>query len=377
MTTTMTHKQRVLKAIAGQPVDRLPVQIEIGIGYADRVAAHWHIAKSELDEYLGNDLIYVFTLASPEWFRFDPELLARAEGFGLIKIDRAANMIYDNWGVGHDRTSEWPWFHVHPLADTEAIKGFQFPDPAAPGITDYVAEVCSKHGDEYAILLASHLSVFERCWMLRGYDNFMMDLASDTGTADYLLDAVTDYQVGLAEHFCDTGIHCVQMGDDYGEQRGLVMSPRSWRRFFKPRLARIYDVYRKAGIVVMQHSCGNVLAIIDDLVEIGLEVLHPVQSSVMPIRELADRWGDRLAFFGGIDTQRLMPFGTPEEIDAAVHDAVEILGRHGKYIIAPSQHILSDTAFENIDALIAAARNYGMRPATESDFVGAQSSHSG
>ena len=362
----MNHKERVLKALAGESVDRLPVQIEVSIGYSPQLAEHWGIDVHEMDEYFGNDFIYTYSLAGPEWFRFDEALLQRAEDYGLIRIDEEANLIYDQFGVAHDRTAELPWFHVHPLEESSEVKHYQFPDPTAEGITDQAKEAIFRYGDEYAILFGQHLGLFERCWMLRGFNNFMMDLASDPTLADYLLDAVTDYQIEVARRFVDVGITCAQFGDDYGTQKRLAMSPKTWRRFFKPRLARIYQVYKDAGVVLMQHSCGCVTQILDDLVEIGLEVLHPVQSRAMDIHELSNKWGKDLGFFGGIDTQELLPYGSPADIDDAVREAVDVLGRYGKYVIAPSQHILSDTSIENIEALASAAFKYGMRdgPAT-------------
>ncbi|MBC7217256.1 MAG: uroporphyrinogen-III decarboxylase-like protein, partial [Candidatus Caldatribacterium sp.] len=131
-----------------------------------------------------------------------------------------------------------------------------------------------------------------------------------------------------------------------------------WRRLFKPRLEKIWRVYRESGVVVMHHSCGDVRLVIEDMLDIGLQVLHPVQPHAMSLEELAQKFGERLVFHGGIDTQRLLPFGTPQEVKEAVQRCIETLGKHRKYIIAPSQEIMNEVPTENILALVEAIREY-------------------
>jgi uroporphyrinogen decarboxylase len=357
----VNHKERVLRAMAGKLVDRLPIQIDFTGGYARRVARHWGVEVGELNAHLGNDLVYTYSLALPDFYRLDEGIRQRALEAGLVEIDEDAGIIYDDWGVGQDFRSEGFWLHVHPLEDADKIQSYPFPDPTRPELMAVAEEMVRDFGHEYAVVAGQSSGVFERCWRLRGYENFMVDLASNPSLAEYLMDVVTEYQMELARRFVEVGVSCALVADDYGLQHGLQISPAMWRRYIKPRLARIYQVYRESGVVVMQHSCGDVSAVVGDMVEIGLQVLQPVQPKAMSIHVLAEQFGEGLGFFGGIDTQQLLPFGTPDEVDAAVREAIEVLGRHGRYIVSPSQEIMSDVPIANVEALVAAARKYGVR----------------
>jgi uroporphyrinogen decarboxylase len=186
----------------------------------------------------------------------------------------------------------------------------------------------------------------------------MTDIYDDPDFVRALLDGITDFQVESARRFVEAGVDGARIGDDYGQQKGLQMRPAIWRDLFKPRLARIYDVYRQAGRPVFQHSCGDIQSILPDLVELGLSVIHPLQPLAMPLETLAEQYGDRLTFFGGIDTQQLLPFGTPEEVRQGVRHCVDLLGARGSYIVAPSQEVMSDVPVENIGALIEAIKEY-------------------
>ncbi|MEN3186762.1 MAG: uroporphyrinogen decarboxylase family protein [Atribacterota bacterium] len=203
-----------------------------------------------------------------------------------------------------------------------------------------------------------HILLFERAWTLVGYETFMEKLVTDLPFVEKLLDTITEYNVRLAYRFVQLGVDAVRTGDDYGCQLGLQMNPTLWKRLFKPRLEKIWRVYRENGVVVMHHSCGDVRLVIEDMLDIGLQVLHPVQPHAMSLEELSQKFWNRLVFHGGIDTQQLLPFGTPREVREAVYRCIETLGRYKKYIIAPSQEIMNEVPTENIIALVEAIKEY-------------------
>ncbi len=186
----------------------------------------------------------------------------------------------------------------------------------------------------------------------------MYALATDEGFVEELMDRILEFQIGIAHRFVELGVDAVRTGDDYGMQQGMQMNPKLWRRIIKPRLAKIWKVYHDSGIMVMHHSCGNIEEIIPDFIKMGLEVLHPVQPLVMSVEGLAKKFGKKLAFFGGIDTQKLLPFGKPPEVLEAVEHCIETLGANKKYIIAPSQEIMNDVPTENIKALVEGIKKY-------------------
>ena len=173
-----------------------------------------------------------------------------------------------------------------------------------------------------------------------------------------MLDKILEYNIGLADEYIAFGIDAIRIGDDYGTQVALQISPDMWRKFIKPRLTELYKYYRDAGIIILQHSCGCVTDVIGDMLEIGLQILHPVQPLAMDINYLAKEFGKDLVFFGGIDTQQLLPFGTPEEVKAATKNCIDVLGANNKYIISSAQELMMDVPTENILAIIDGINEY-------------------
>ena len=156
----------------------------------------------------------------------------------------------------------------------------------------------------------------------------------------------------------DCGVDMVWLGDDVATQLGMMISMPMWRKYFKERYAYMYGEFRKKNkdIVLAYHSCGNCQEIIDDMVEIGLNVLNPIQPLAMDPYMIKKRYGKKITMFGAIDVQRLMPFGTKEEIVQTVRDYKKYLGAGGGYILSPAHHIQSDTSLENIQAFYQAAQ---------------------
>jgi len=162
----------------------------------------------------------------------------------------------------------------------------------------------------------------------------------------------------------DLGVDAIWFGDDFGAQNGMMISPRMWRNIFKPRYAELWQEVRNMNpdIIIAYHTDGAVAPILDDLAEIGMDVFNPVQPNVPghDPRELKDKFGDKMAFWGGIDQQRLMPEGTPAEIEADVAEKIRILGEGGGYMCAPAHIVQADVSIENMEAFIAAVKKHGV-----------------
>ena len=358
---TLTHKERVQRAIRRAPLDYFPSQVDFTPRDVPRIARHLGIADQELEQAVDNHLVYAYSLSSVEEYMHNPELLQHAVGLGLARVDQQAGLVYDPWGVGWDLTSEGVWVGFHPLADPGAYRSYRFPDPDAAGLMDYVERAVREYGQEYFVIAFQHISLFERSWALRGYENLMLDITLNRPFVEELYDRIADYQVAVARRFVAAGVDGARIGDDYGSQKGLMMAPQEWRKIIKPRLQRIWAVYQEAGLPVFLHSCGDLRAILDDLVEMGLSVLHPVQPLAMPLDYLQQRYGEHLTFFGGIDTQKILPFGSPQDVRRATIDCIQTLGHSGGYIIAPSQEIMTDVPLANIDALLTTIREQRTR----------------
>ena len=206
-------------------------------------------------------------------------------------------------------------------------------------------------------------TVWEKAWNMRGMEVLMTDMALNEELADYHLDRVTQISVAQARNFALAGVDGLYLGDDIGMQRALMFSLEMYRRFLKPRLKQVIDAAKniRPDIIVIYHSCGYAKPFIEDLIEVGVDVLNPVQPECMSFEELFTAYGDRLSFFGTLGTQTLMPFGTPEQVRETVNRNLDFAGPRGGLLVSPTHILEPEVPVENIVAFIDACRDY--RPA--------------
>jgi uroporphyrinogen decarboxylase len=198
-------------------------------------------------------------------------------------------------------------------------------------------------------------ALFERAWSLRGFDQFLMDLVCEPEWAAELLERITEIQVTLARRFVAMGVDGGYFGDDYGAQKSLLFSPAVWREMIKPRLARMFAVFREADLPVILHSDGDIWPILPDLVDIGLTCLNPVQPEVLDHDRLYREFGNHLSFYGGISTQGVLPNGTPAAVSAATRDCIARLAPdHTGLLLGPSHRMQSDIPPANVAAMLTA-----------------------
>ncbi len=345
----LSHKQRVLNAIARKSVEKHPVQIDFSPLALEKYLKYKGMPvknEEQLLEVFDNHIVYAF-LNDP--FR----KTRRREKFGN-------DIIFDEWSVGWNGDQEGTFLAVHPLQDLNNYNNYKFPDPESEELMEGVYETIKTYRDEFIVSSYQVLCLFERCWALRGFENFMMDMLVNKSFAEELLDLVTQYQVLIAKRWIKMGINCGRTGDDYGMQNGLLMNPQTWREMIKPRLKKIWDVYKEAGLPLIHHSCGDVRLLIPDFIEMGLDVLNNIQAEAMPIEELADKYGEKLTFYGGISAQEVLPHGTPDDVRNEVKRVIKVLGRNRGLIIAPSVAITSDVSLENIIAFFDAINEFNV-----------------
>ena len=231
------------------------------------------------------------------------------------------------------------------------------PIPTLSDLLNTAARTIAAHGGEHFIAPNLGFALFERAWSLRGFEQFFMDIALDPGFAADLLDRITEIQLVLIRRFIDLGVDGGYFGDDYGAQKGLLFAPRTWRQLIKPRLARLFAPFREAGLPILMHSDGQIQQILPDLVEIGLTALNPVQPEVLDHIWLRENFGGKLAFYGGISTQTVLPHGTPDEVRAAVAACVRDLAPDGTgLLLAPSHRMMTDIPLANVAAMVEAFR---------------------
>ena len=340
----LTQRERFTRCAFGRDLDMLPVQCDFsGSGLKKFLTSKGigQVSERALLPYFDNHVLYGYMNGT----------LLRLK----TKDSRGEKYLTDEWGCRWDTDQDLCYVN-HPLENWEDLDRYVFPDPWAPGYLDYAEKLVADYGKDRIVTAYHFCCLFERAYILRGFENLLIDLMEEDSPVEELLDRIADFQVELAKRYVSIGVNCGRTVDDYGTQSNLIMSPATWRTFIKPRLARIVAVYRNAGLPVIHHSCGNITAIIPDLIEIGVNVLNPVQPNVMDLPALARDYGDKLTFFGGICNQQVLPFGTPEEIEANVEEITRILGSHGRYVIAPSNGIGADVPLENVEAFYRSAQ---------------------
>lgn len=335
----VSPRERMLQAITHQQVDHIPTQINFTHAMGEKLAAYFGLGLSELPARLGNHLR-----------RLDLTYPKRASPDGGAS--------FDWWGVGWSTATEGYWPAVSPLSDCTDLDKFYWPDPRATGLLHGAAEVLAAEANAAALerhFIVPNLgfALFERAWSLRGFEKLMEDLALRSDFVADLLDRITAIQEVLAQRFITLGVDGGYFGDDYGAQQSLLFSPRTWRALFKPRLARLFAVFREAGLPVILHSDGDITEILPDLVEIGLTVLNPVQPEVLNLHWLKSTFAGQLAFYGGISTQTVLPHGTPAEVRSAARAALRVLAADGTgLVLAPSHRMTTDIPIENVAALL-------------------------
>jgi len=332
--TALSRKERIRLAIDHQAVDHLPTQVNYTQSMGEKLAAHFNLPLASLPDRLGNHLLRLdlnYQPASPP----------------------VSNMNVDWWGVGWSTETEGYWPVYSPLAEIDDLDRWTWPDPTAPYLLDTAERIIEQDGGRHFLAPNFGFALFERAWSLRGYEKLNIDLALNPGFVSELLERITEIQIALARRYLKLGVDGGYFGDDYGAQKGMLFSPRTWRELFKPRLKRLFDVFRLEGLPVILHSDGDIAPILPDLVEIGLSVLNPVQPEVLDFQWLKDNFGQRLAFYGGISTQSALPFGTPAGVRSAARHAMQMLASGGTgLVLAPSHRLTADIPVPNVEAML-------------------------
>lgn len=327
----MNNKERVIASFEHRQPDRTPYTI----GFTQKAAA-------AMTARYGDSF----------WPLIDNALHGVAARPGPKDQWLSETLWQDEFGVQWDRSIDRDIGNVcNCVIPERSLDKLEMPDPLDPAKFEGLEESIAA-GDGKFVQFGIGFSLFERAWTMRGMENLFMDMIEAPEFVDELLDVICDYNVAVIEQALKFDIDAIHFGDDWGSQRGLLMGPRLWERFLKPRLARMYGAGKAAGKFVTIHSCGMVQELFPQLIEIGLDCFNPFQPEVMDPYEMKRLYGDRLSFWGGISTQQLLPYGTPEDVRAEAKRMMAEVGKDGGYILAPAHGIPGDARPENIMALI-------------------------
>jgi uroporphyrinogen decarboxylase len=332
----LTKKERTRRALLREPVDRLPVQVNFTAAMGQRLSEHFGVPPDELPARFDNHLLRL-DLSHPK--RPGPE-----SGTAL-----------DWWGAGWSTETEGYWHAHSPLAETTDLEALDWPDPDAPDLLDEARRILEADQGAHFVVPNFGFALFERAWSLRGFEELLVDMVMQPAFVEELLERITVIQAQLARRFVELGVDGGYYGDDYGAQKSMLFSPEQWRELIKPRLARLFAVFRDAGLPVILHSDGDIKPILPDLVDIGLSCLNPVQPEVLEHSWLQREFGQHLSFYGGLSTQEVLPKLEPAGIRDATRACIDDLAPDGTgLVVGPSHRMQSDIPPTSVAAMLEA-----------------------
>ena len=334
----MTKRDVIRQVLGGATPPYVPWSFRFTKEAKEKLIAHY--GASDLPRLLGD------------------HILELGSDIGFFE-DLGNNRARDVFGVVWDRSVDKDIGNVQGRVLSEPVlAGYEFPDPLDPRFFADIPAKIQRYPDRFRLFCLG-FSLYERAWTLRGMETLMMDFYDHPDFVHDLFNSIGDYNIAQTREALKYDIDGVYFGDDWGQQRGLQMGYRLWKEFIFPVLERMYAVVQDSGKYVFIHSCGDVDELFDDLIAIGLKCFNPFQPEVMDIGALISKYRGRLCYWGGLSTQRTLPYGTSDDVRRETRFLID-LGRSGGYILSPAHSVEGDVPLENMLAFIEVAQAQGM-----------------
>lgn len=349
---TLTARQRVLTALAHRAPDKVPKEAYFTPPMLELFRRETGAAMPDAFFLMDTRQVAIRpTQQAIDWSPYLPGLPANAriKDFGLARVPGTMH---------HYGRLLFPLAGVNSPSE---LKAFPWPDLRSDYRHGRLDEEIAAHHAQGLFVLAEVEGVWETAWAMRNMERLMADMAEQPAYASFLLERVNDDLCWLAARYAAAGADMVMLGDDVGMQERLMMSPTMWRRWLKPLLAAQVEAARQANpaVHVFYHSDGWIEPLIPELIELGIDVLNPVQPECMDPVKLKREYGEDLSFWGTIGIQTTMPHGTPAEVAAEVSLRVQTVGKNGGLVLAPTHVLQPDVPWANVEAFFAATDTVG------------------
>lgn len=346
----MTPRENILKTLRREGFESVPVDFVLCSSQIDRFKQRF--GHEDYQSYFG--LCHrSFEMNVKRNYTFGPDQFKRE-----VLPD---STVFDEYGIGHSKGSAAA-FHMtrmhHPLKGAGLKEILDYPYPSVPD--DELVKLTQKVNDLRSAGLASfafmQMTVWEASWYLRSMQELMIDMMMEDEKASALLDSITRFAISKAVTYAKAGIDILSLGDDIGTQNSLMLDVDLWEIWLKPRLAKVIEAARqiKPDILIFYHSCGHITPFIGQLIEIGVDILNPVQPECMSFDEVHDKYGNRLSFWGTLGTQELLPFGTKEQVFETTLSRLQKSGEKGGLVIGPTHMVEPEVPWENLTAIMEA-----------------------
>jgi len=334
----MTKREVVLKTIRGEATAYTPYHFDLTVKMADRLGEYYGFDNQGAEDFIGNHLLYL-RVESPK-------------GAGNADHSLGDRIYLDEFGVKWDVESNYDigdWGIVDNAVKDLDFSGYKFPDGTGEGHFDKAIELMGQYKDRLNVMCVN--GPFILGWCVTGMDDFLAGMISEEKTIEYILENTTNYIVNIIETLPEE-VDAVRLLDDWGMQSGLLFSKPMWKKFIYPRFRTIVDAMRKKGVVVMHHSCGNTTELFPYFIELGIDMYDPVQPEALDIAYIKKEYGKDIALFGGLGSQSIIPFGTPDEVVKKAGETLALLGEGGKYVFGPAGSVPTEAPLENVIALV-------------------------
>lgn len=351
----MNHRENLLRTIRRQGYDFVPVDFEFCDSQIQ--AFREKTGHEDFPAFLGMSHRLLYLEANKKF----------EDGYKLFKREKLPpDTVFDELGVGRSSGSAYA-FHMkrmhHPLKGIQSIDEideYPFPEAKLEDNQKLVDEVANLHNQGIAVNARCEMTIWEASWYIRSMDELLIDMLMEDEKAEILLDKLTVFACQKAEVFTHAGVDILSLGDDIGMQTGPLISIDLWRTWLKPRLIEVIETAKKINpdVLINYHSCGDITDFLPELIETGIDIINPIQQECMSFNEVHDLVGDKVAFWGTIGTQDLLPFGKPEEVKRECLSRLEKCGDKGGIVLGPTHLVEPEVPWENILAIKEAAEEF-------------------